>query len=250
MFIAFTGDIDLVQVLLVAFFLFFGLLVVYLRQEDKREGYPLVSRTARHPVIGWPAPPPPKNYRLIEGGMTTMPHRWPQTPLPDDHVPKRAGAPLTVVGDPVLSQLGAGAFAMRRDDPMLMPDDKEPMLQPLRKTRAWRVHRGELDPRGMRVVARDYRPVGTVIDLWVDRDVKILRYLEVTLDAGGTVLLPIFFAHIRQTDREVRVKALKPEHFAHVPRLRHPERMSPREEDAITAFYAGGSIYADSILFA
>ena len=248
-FIAFTGDIDLVQVLLVAFFLFFGLLIIYLRREDKREGYPLVSHTLRHPVIGWPAPPSSKTYRLIEGGATSVPHRWPQHPLGDNPVSKRAGAALTVVGDPVLSQLGAGAFAMRRDDPIMMRDDR-PMLLPLRDTHAWQVRRGELDPRGMRVLARDYRPVGTVTDLWVDRDVKILRYLEVRLDAGGSVLLPIFFAHIRQADREIRVKALKVEHFPHVPRLAHPDRMSPREEDAVTAFYAGGSIYADSILFA
>jgi photosynthetic reaction center H subunit len=46
------------------FLLFFFFLVVYLRREDKREGYPLSSDRSEHVVVqGWPAMPPPKFYK-------------------------------------------------------------------------------------------------------------------------------------------------------------------------------------------
>ena len=245
---AFTDDIDLIQVLLAAFLLCFAILVFYLRREDKREGYPLVSRTARHTVIGWPSPPPVKTYKLMDGTSVELPNRKPQEPLVGGLEPASDSEPLRAIGDPVYADLGAGAYVLQRDEPMRTIDG-ELMLQPLRRASEWSVVRGEADPRGMRALARDYRPVGVVTDLWIDRAAKILRYLEVTLDDGGdTILVPIFFAHIRQADREVRVKALKVEHFAHVPHLRDPDAMTAREEDRLTAYFAGGSIYADALV--
>jgi photosynthetic reaction center H subunit len=54
-------DFALISVWL--FFIFFALLIVYLRREDKREGYPLESdRSGQVTVQGWPAAPPPKFY--------------------------------------------------------------------------------------------------------------------------------------------------------------------------------------------
>ena len=45
---AITSYIDVAQVALYAFWAFFALLILYLRREDKREGYPLESgRTTR-----------------------------------------------------------------------------------------------------------------------------------------------------------------------------------------------------------
>jgi photosynthetic reaction center H subunit len=55
-------DFALISVWL--FFIFFFFLIVYLRREDKREGYPLASdRSAQITVQGWPAMPPPKFYK-------------------------------------------------------------------------------------------------------------------------------------------------------------------------------------------
>jgi photosynthetic reaction center H subunit len=55
-------DFALISVWL--FFLFFFFLIVYLRREDKREGYPLTSdRSAHVEVQGWPAMPPPRFYK-------------------------------------------------------------------------------------------------------------------------------------------------------------------------------------------
>lgn len=61
----FIPTIDVAQIVLYAFWLFFVGLVYYLRREDKREGYPLVS--PRGPVKGWPSPPGPKVFVPREG---------------------------------------------------------------------------------------------------------------------------------------------------------------------------------------
>jgi photosynthetic reaction center H subunit len=48
---AITSYIDVAQVVLYAFWIFFAGLIYYLHQEDKREGYPLLSTaSARHPT--------------------------------------------------------------------------------------------------------------------------------------------------------------------------------------------------------
>ena len=40
---AITGYIDIAQIVLYGFWIFFAGLIIYLRKEDKREGYPLES---------------------------------------------------------------------------------------------------------------------------------------------------------------------------------------------------------------
>ncbi len=52
--------IDGAQIVLWAFWIFFAGLVIYLRREDKREGYPLDS--PQGPREGWPPVPPKKTY--------------------------------------------------------------------------------------------------------------------------------------------------------------------------------------------
>ena len=50
-----TGYIDVAQIALYAFWVFFACLIYYLRREDKREGYPLESdRSGQVRVQGWP----------------------------------------------------------------------------------------------------------------------------------------------------------------------------------------------------
>ena len=62
MFRNFTQYIDITQLVLYAFwFSFFGLML-YLRREDKREGYPLVSNEPGRTVQGFPAYPGPKEF--------------------------------------------------------------------------------------------------------------------------------------------------------------------------------------------
>lgn len=54
------GRIDFAQIVLYAFWIFFAGLIWYLRREDKREGYPLMSDRRNVTVQGWPAIPPAK----------------------------------------------------------------------------------------------------------------------------------------------------------------------------------------------
>ena len=62
MFRNFTPYIDITQMVLYAFwFAFFGL-ILYLRREDKREGYPLVSNEPGRLVQGYPPYPGPKEF--------------------------------------------------------------------------------------------------------------------------------------------------------------------------------------------
>ncbi|MGZ8412856.1 MAG: hypothetical protein ACXW61_08540 [Gemmatirosa sp.] len=57
----FTEYLDLAQVALYAFWIFFFALVYYLRREDKREGYPLRSDRGE-PLLGFPVSPGPKQW--------------------------------------------------------------------------------------------------------------------------------------------------------------------------------------------
>jgi photosynthetic reaction center H subunit len=69
-----TEYLDVAQVTLYAFFIFFIGLVLYLRREDKREGYPLLSdRSDRVLVQGFPAIPSPKSFRMPEGHTSYAP---------------------------------------------------------------------------------------------------------------------------------------------------------------------------------
>jgi len=66
---AFTSYIDVAQVALYGFWVFFAALLIYLRKEDKREGYPLESDRSPHVTVqGWPAMPAPKVFKLAHGG--------------------------------------------------------------------------------------------------------------------------------------------------------------------------------------
>jgi photosynthetic reaction center H subunit len=51
---------DAAQIALYGFWLFFFGLIVYLRREDKREGYPLES--PQGPREGWPRVPEQKHF--------------------------------------------------------------------------------------------------------------------------------------------------------------------------------------------
>jgi photosynthetic reaction center H subunit len=74
----------------------------------------------------------------------------------------------------------------------------------------------------------------------------MFRYLEVeTTVAGATrrVLLPMPFARIRRN--MVEVNSIYGHHFAKVPVTRNSDVVTMLEEEKITAFYGGGTLYAD-----
>jgi hypothetical protein len=75
---AITNYIDVAQLTLYAFWIFFFCLIFYLRREDKREGYPLIGEGGRR-HLGFPAMPPPKSFLMPHGATHRAPssrRRW------------------------------------------------------------------------------------------------------------------------------------------------------------------------------
>ena len=242
---AITGHLDAVQILVAVFFLCFAALIYYLRREDKREGYPLWDISPRNvPIEGFPPVPPTKVYALMEGGTTTMPHRFEPSATRAIPADTQFGSPLIPIGDAMLAEVGPGAYPMRKSIPLL--SEGMPQVQPMRIAHGWDVAKGDADPRGMRVLDAAKTPVGTVTDLWVDRGVKILRYLEVTLDgdpAGANIIVPLFRTNVREKRRVVLIDAMLAGHVRMAPRLADPDVITAREEDQVNAYFSAAHMY-------
>lgn len=239
---AIIGDIDVAQLLVAAFVIFFFGLVLHLRTEDKREGYPLVDPAGGGDGEGFPPMPKPKTFLLMQGGAVASPH-------PDHEPPPAAtrafpfpGSSLEPTGDPLQDGVGPAAYALRRSEPLWFSPGVV-QLTPLRAVDGWTVAKGDTDPRGLPVVDAWGASAGVVRDLWLDRGVKILRYLEVEAEDGGRTLLPIHHTEIRRIQGRVALRAVRASHVARAPRLADPDVVTAREEDRIAAFYAGARFF-------
>jgi len=245
---AITPYIDVAQLVLYAFWIFFAGLVYYLHRENKREGYPLESDRSersggRVVVQGWPAMPRPKTYRLRDGSSVSAPRAAAPPPaLRAQPAGPWLGAPLVPEGDALQAEVGPGSYAQRADVPDTTVDGG-PRLLPLRVATEFDVARRDPDPRGLMVLGADGMSGGIVKDLWVDRSEAVFRYLEVELPGGAQrVLLPLNFARV---DRgRVRVNALLGSQIALVPQTKRPDSVTLLEEERITAFYGAGTLYA------
>jgi len=277
---ALTSYIDVAQMVLYAFWIFFAGLVFYLRREDKREGYPLDSdRTERSggrvEVVGFPPLPEPKTFLLRDGRTRSVPRAEPPSrPAGAEPSLPWPGSPLQPSGDPLADGVGPAAYAEREDEPDLTLEGHDKIV-PMRADADYWIAERDPDPRGMPVIALDGRRAGVVRDIWVDRTEMRVLFLELTLpaaeagagssapaadaaaaDGSGAedqapasppedhVLLPINFARVDAARGVVRVVALLASQLAGVPRLRHPDRVTLLEEDRITAYYGGGHLYA------
>jgi photosynthetic reaction center H subunit len=240
-----TGYFDVAQIVLYAFWIFFAGLIIYLRREDKREGYPLESdRSDRVTVQGFPAVPAPKTFKLAGGGTVQAPRvERDSRPIMARATGTYPGAPLHPTGNPMLDAVGPASYAERANHPDMAVDGR-PMIVPLRAAFDLSVASNDPDPRGMAVYGADGVQGGTVRDLWVDRAEPQIRYLEVEVAGGKRVLLPMPFAKIDGGKRAVKVKSILGSQFGAVPGLAHPDQITLREEDRITAYYGGGTLYA------
>ncbi|MCJ2024412.1 photosynthetic reaction center subunit H [Methylobacterium sp. J-067] len=248
---AVTQHIDGVVVLFWAFALFFGTLCWYLRAEDKREGYPMEDPTQpprAHPLVGFPPPPAPKTFTLQKGGTVTLPNFISPPEVPARHLHPFPGSAFVPTGaNPMRDPIGPASWVLRDEEPLLMEGEKL-QLVPLRKVGdAWHVQGGDSDPVGMPVVGRDDKVAGHVRDLWVDRGAKLLRYLEVELNDGRRRLMPVFFANVSPKFRRVKTRSIFAEQFAAIPELKDPDRITAREEDRISAYFAGGKMFAEGV---
>lgn len=242
---AITGYVDLAQILLYVFWLFFAGLIYYLIRESHREGYPMDTDGLSIKPWAWPVPSTPKVFKTTHGDVTVpdLAKREPAYRAAATYA--SPGSPIEPDGDAMSAGVGAGAYANRADVPDTMLDG-QPTIVPLRVAKDYGVSGKDPDPRGMPVIGGDGKSGGIVRELWVDRVDVLFRYLEVeTPVAGGTkrVLLPIPFARIGRN--QVDVKSIYGKHFAGVPGLKNPDQVTSMEEERITAYYGAGTLYAD-----
>lgn len=250
---AITEYIDVAQLVLYAFWLFFFGLVYYLHRENKREGYPLETNSKRSiKVVGFPDMPAPKRYDLPHGGGSRMMPRPDAEPylLAAQPVSSAPGSPLYPTGNPMVDGVGPAAWAIRPEVPDLTHEGT-PRIVPMRVATDYSVAAEDPDPRGQPVFGADGELAGRVVDLWVDRGEPQIRYLEVDLGldadvgtAGRHVLLPINFARIRKANGAVQVRSILAHHFASVPTTASTDQITLQEEDKICAYYGGGQLYA------
>ena len=245
---AITQYIDVAQIVLYAFWIFFAGLIYYLHQENKREGYPLESNVrGRRPIEGFPPVPASKTFRLQDGTSITVP-RPGETADAINAAPMGGfpGAPHEPGGPPMLSGVGPGGYAQRRDIPDVTVEGTLRIV-PLRSAADFGVSIKDVDPRGLPVVGSDGVVGGTVREMWVDRSEVIFRYLEIEVagaarDGRSTVLLPVNFSRIGS--RSVVVDSILGSQFAGVPQTRQPDQVTFLEEEKIMAYYGAGTLYA------
>lgn len=240
---AITSHIDVAQMVLYAFWIFFAGLVFYLHREDKREGYPIETEGAHvMKFSGFPDMPAPKVYDMPHGGGTRLAPKAedPQYELDGEPTAPYPGSPLTPKGDGVGSNIGPGSYAIRPETPDLTWDGK-PRIQPLRVATAHGLDSRDPDPRGKPVWGADGEQGATVTDVWVDLAEPLIRYLEI--DVGGrSAMLPINFCRISKDG--VRVQAILGKHFANAPGTANPDQITLQEEDKAAAYFGSGTLYA------
>jgi len=262
-----TTHIDVAQVVLYAFWIFFAGLIFYLRREDRREGYPLESEvTGKSDTrVGGLWVPEPKIFLLPHGGQSMAPtDRRDPEPANLEPVEAWSGAPLQPTGNPMLDGVGPASYANRVDEAERMEDGSASIV-PMRVARDYTIAKPDTDLRGLDVIGCDREVAGTVADIWVDRVDQLIRYLEIELlmqpdtqpqteegeqpasASPRTVLAPMTMCEVKGGGFKphfVKINALTAAQFADVPLTRHRDEVTKLEEDKIAAYYGGGTLYA------
>jgi photosynthetic reaction center H subunit len=162
--------------------------------------------------------------------------------VPTNVLPRAyAGTPLDVVGEPLGSGVGPGAYALRADRPDLDMFGR-PRLVPMALAEHVTIVANDVDPRGLPVTGLDGVIAGTVRDIWVDRSEHVVRYLDVALNDGGTATLPM--PMVKVSRRSVNTDSVKGSQFAGCPQLKSPTQITLLEEEKVSAYFAGGYLWA------
>lgn len=239
--------IDLVEILLYLFFIFFAALILYLLREGRREGFPieddLTGRLESLPVLDIGSR---KEFILPHGGGSIFrPDRSRDTqPFNAKRTAPWDGSPYAPLGDPLADGIGPAAWANRADVPDQMHDGS-PKIVPLRAAPAFGVAKEDRDPRGFTVKGYDGKVAGTVEDLWVDKMESMVRYIEVRLaDGSRTVLLPMMMSQINAATGTVTTDSITAAQFAGAPATKQPESITFLEEEKVAGYFGGGYLYA------
>lgn len=241
----FFGNLDLASISLWLFVVFFALLIYYIQRENMREGYPLEDDDGRVSANQGMFPVPEDKTFLL-------PHGRGSVTVPSGQNPERANLPLVKTaagngfpfeptGDPMADGVGPASWAPRRDVPEL-DGHGHPKIVPMSKKSGFSVVAGR-DPRGLPVKAGDNAVVGTISDLWIDEPEQLIRYLEIDLaDGGGKRLIPMTLARVWSS--HVKVRIIYSAQFAGIPRHASQNQVTLLEEDKITGYFGGGTLYA------
>ena len=120
---SYPTQIDVAQLSLYAFWVFFAGLICYLRIEDRREGYPAGAsaewRACRHAASA--QRPNAEVFTLRDGGTTVAGREERDLTAAADADRQVAGAPLVPPGNPMADGVGPAAYAIRADVPDLTP---------------------------------------------------------------------------------------------------------------------------------
>jgi len=236
----FFGNFDLALISLYLFWLFFAGLIYYIQRENMREGYPLENDEGSH-ANSLLSVPEAKTFQLPHGGEVQAPDgKREARELALARTAQSGGFPFAPTGDPMVDGVGPASWALRRDEPELDAHG-HPKIRPMAEVGDFAVSAGR-DPRGLPVWANDLKSPGVISDMWVDVPEQLVRYLEVTLADSSTRLIPMPMARIG-ADR-VTVRSLDAARFADVPRHAEAAQVTKLEEDQISGFYAGGTLYA------
>lgn len=245
-----VGSIDLAEIALTLFFLFFLALVFWLRREDRREGYPLEDSLTGH--VGQYGGPlstaSPKTFRLPFGkGTVSYPVSRREDREPVEIAARRRenfpGAPYFPTGNPLVDGIGPAARAKRADYPDMTAHGTTRIV-PMSSDEDFSVANFifSTDPRGLEVIAADGKVAGKVCELWVDRSEHVVRYLEVDTGAAK-VLAPMTMAVIRRT--HVKIDAINAADYAAVPTPASAAEITRDEEERVIAYFGGGYLYAN-----
>ena len=239
----FFGTFDLASLTLWLFWIFFALLIYYLQTENMREGYPMESDDGTIAPNQGPFPlPHPKTFRLPGGrGEVTVPDMKREArDVALEMVGPGNGYPLEPTGDPMADGVGPASWAPRQDVPEVDAHGHV-KIRPISELPEFIVSAGQ-DPRGLPVIAGDGVEVGSISDIWVDVPEQMIRYLTVELADGETRVLPMTLARIWA--KKIKVNSIFGEQFTGVPQIASPSQITKLEEDKITGYYAGGTLYA------
>ncbi len=228
------GNFDLASASIWLFWIFFALLIFYIQRENMREGYPLENDDGSEAPNQGPFPlPDAKTFKLPHGrGEVTVPNgKSEDRAVALEQTSVANGYPFEPTGDPELDGHG------------------HPKIIPMSANSKFFVGAGR-DPRDLPVVAGDGEVVGKISDMWIDEPEQLVRYLEIELDmkhGEGSRLVPMTLARIHK-DR-VAIKSIFGKHFNDVPKHSSKNQVTLLEEDKISAYYAGGHLYASEERF-
>jgi photosynthetic reaction center H subunit len=243
---AITNYIDVAQLVLYAFWFFFGGLVIYLTLESKREGFPLIFARSADRFVGILPMPGPKVFNLGLGKTRIVPELEPEEIVNAVQEQPFEGAPFVPLGNPMKDGMGPAGYALRPTEPEVDTHGR-PRTVPLRVANDHWVATEDLDPRGLNVITADGLVAGMCTDVWIDRAEQNARFLEVRPEGAlRGVIVPIELVQVKAyvVGGIIKVVSVTAPQLAEAPIPESPDFLTMREEDRIQAYFASGHLYA------